>query len=144
MKLQWASGGKREGLEVSIINETYKSRVLLKILVGKYVEEQPSRPYSSMPLLPSANEYGRGGRVLQRCELEAERFIAKAIKGVQEEGGTLMTDGAKNIKVQALNTVLVPPSMRLFVQSTNASGDEKVRIGFVSRVQISSKLVLTF
>ena len=46
MKLQWASGGKREGLEVSI-NETYKSRVLLKILVGKYVEEQPSRPYSN-------------------------------------------------------------------------------------------------
>ena len=33
--------------------------------------------------------------------LEAERFIAKAIKGVQEEGGTLMTDGAKNIKVGA-------------------------------------------
>jgi hypothetical protein len=65
------------------------------------------------------------GDVLQRNLEDAQRKKLKAMVGVDVIGGTLCSDGAKNRRRNALNTVLLSIKGVYFVQTSDACGEYK-------------------
>jgi hypothetical protein len=83
----------------------------------------------------SSEDEPRFGTILQRNFENALEKRNKELSGIQYIGGTLCSDGAKNRRRNALNSVLMTSKGTFFVQSTDASGKFKSAVYLFEDIQ---------
>jgi 23S rRNA pseudoU1915 N3-methylase RlmH len=72
-------------------------------------------------VIPNRKECGLDGAILERVAQKATTARETWTRGVESDGNTLCSDGAKTCKRSALNSVLVTSGGIHFVQSTDSS-----------------------
>jgi hypothetical protein len=87
------------------------------------------RSASSQYQLPIRRSFGLDGgelgRSLQLCLDKTREMRLKQLEGIENIGGTVCSDGAKNIRRNALNTTLNSAVGSFFMQSTDCTGKIK-------------------